>query len=389
MTLLDLTEIPEGLSASEWIGWQQQFLTEGVERSRELLAALDQRFDTSQIGHQMHQWAGSAGQLGFHNITESARRVERLLNEAPLRRLEVREMLSDLLSAFSHLRDRLMGAVPDHVARVLRGKSVALIGFPAERANRTCAALGRVDARPRLFSAADELGCESVSECDIVMVHVGPETDRARLQAAAEGAAAGKLFLTGERGILMALPSAVQSPVADYLFYNWEPEELLLRLTLAVWRKATTVFVTPAAAEVGAFQTTEISRRIGTGPRVLVADDDPFILALLRTALRKNDTQCQTVDNGRDALRIVREEKPDLVVLDVNMPGMDGYEVLSVIRAEELPTQVILLTARQQEHDVLRGFQLGADDYLVKPFNPLELIARIKRLLSPPRKVAA
>jgi CheY-like chemotaxis protein len=389
MNMLDLTEIPEGISASEWVGWQQQFLAEGVERSRELLAGLDQRFDTSQIGHQMHQWAGSAGQLGFHNITESVRRIERLLNEAPPKRSEIREMLSDLLLAFSHLRDKLMGAVPDHVARILRGKSVALVGFPAERANRTCATLGRVDARPRLFSSADELGCESVSGCDIVIVQVVPETDRAKLQAAAEGSEAGKLFLTGERGILMALPSAVQSPVADYLFYNWEPEELLLRLALAVWRKAPTVFVTPAAACVAAFQTTEISRHIASGPRILVADDDPFILTLVRTALRNTGTQCQTVDNGRDALRIIREEKTTLVVLDVNMPGIDGYEVLSAIRAEELPTQVILLTARQQERDVLRGFQLGADDYLVKPFNPLELVARIKRLLSPARRVAA
>ena len=86
---------------------------------------------------------------------------------------------------------------------------------------------------------------------------------------------------------------------------------------------------------------------------------------------------------------MIREEAPDLVVLDVNMPGMDGYEVLSTIRAEELPTQVMLLTARQQEHDVLHGFQLGADDYLVKPFNLPELLARIKRLLRPPRRAAA
>jgi len=71
------------------------------------------------------------------------------------------------------------------------------------------------------------------------------------------------------------------------------------------------------------------------------------------------------------------------------MPGMDGYEVLSAIRAEQIPSQVMLLTARQQENDVLRGFQLGADDYLVKPFNPLELVARIKRLLRQARPVAA
>jgi len=63
------------------------------------------------------------------------------------------------------------------------------------------------------------------------------------------------------------------------------------------------------------------------------------------------------------------------------MPGMDGYQVLAAIRAESLPLRVVLLTARQQENDVIRGFALGADDYVVKPFSPLELAARLKRLL--------
>jgi two-component system alkaline phosphatase synthesis response regulator PhoP len=71
------------------------------------------------------------------------------------------------------------------------------------------------------------------------------------------------------------------------------------------------------------------------------------------------------------------------------MPGVDGFEVLSAIRSEDLPIQVVLLTARQQEHDVLRGFQLGADDYLVKPFSPPELLARINRLLVQRHKTAA
>jgi len=70
-----------------------------------------------------------------------------------------------------------------------------------------------------------------------------------------------------------------------------------------------------------------------------------------------------------------------VAVLDVNMPQADGYEVLTAIRAENLPTMVVMLSARQQEPDILRGFQLGADDYLIKPFNPLELVARVKRLL--------
>jgi DNA-binding response OmpR family regulator len=78
---------------------------------------------------------------------------------------------------------------------------------------------------------------------------------------------------------------------------------------------------------------------------------------------------------------MVRDLKPQAAVLDVNMPGMDGYEVLSAIRDEEHPVRVLLLTARQQENDILRGFTLGADDYVVKPFSPVELTARLKRLL--------
>jgi DNA-binding response OmpR family regulator len=68
-------------------------------------------------------------------------------------------------------------------------------------------------------------------------------------------------------------------------------------------------------------------------------------------------------------------------VLDVNMPGMDGFEVLAAIRQAGLSLKIIMLTARQHERDVLRGFELGADDYVVKPFNPLELAARLKRFL--------
>ena len=79
--------------------------------------------------------------------------------------------------------------------------------------------------------------------------------------------------------------------------------------------------------------------------------------------------------------RQIRELCPHAVVLDVNMPGMDGFQVLAAIRHAALPVKVIMSTARQNESDVLRGFELGADDYVVKPFNPLELVARLKRLL--------
>jgi CheY-like chemotaxis protein len=380
MTMADMTEIPPGISESELEGLQQLFFEEGIERSRELLAVPDNCFDARKIGHQMHQWAGSARQLGFHHIAESAIRVELLLADVPARATDIRERLSDLLLELYALRGNRSMPIPEHLAEALRGKSVALIGFPKAEADRACTALGRMDARARLFTATDNLYAESVRECDLVVLRVGPETDRARLRAAAQSFAAGELVLAGGRRYLMALPLAIHSLVGEYLIENWEAEELLLRLALAISRKETAASV-PARLKPARWWAAEGPRREISRPTVLIVDDDPIILTLLGTTLRNYGLGCEVVDNGRDALRLIREEKPHAVVLDVNMPGLDGFGVLSAIRAEELPTVVVMLSARQHEEDVLRGFQLGADDYLVKPFNPAELVARIKRLL--------
>ncbi|MEI9974680.1 MAG: response regulator [Ignavibacteriota bacterium] len=94
------------------------------------------------------------------------------------------------------------------------------------------------------------------------------------------------------------------------------------------------------------------------------------MLALVRTALANFGMECYTAVDGPSALEMIRRYRPHAAVLDVNMPGMDGYEVLSAIRSEEIPVRILLLTARQQESDVIRGFTLGADDYVVKPFSP-------------------
>ena len=103
-------------------------------RSRELLADLDQRFDTTKIGYQMHRWAGSAGQLGFHNITELVRRVESLLSQAAPRLSELREMLSELLSAFSPSAGQANGGRARSCnARPSREKMWRSSGFPEEQ----------------------------------------------------------------------------------------------------------------------------------------------------------------------------------------------------------------------------------------------------------------
>jgi DNA-binding response OmpR family regulator len=115
-------------------------------------------------------------------------------------------------------------------------------------------------------------------------------------------------------------------------------------------------------------------------PVVLVADDDPNILRLLSLYLGKAGFQVVEAADGEETLRKVRDLRPDLLVLDVMMPGPDGLEVCrSLRRASDLP--IIILSARGSDVDRIAGLQFGADDYVTKPFNPVELVARVQSVL--------
>lgn len=120
-----------------------------------------------------------------------------------------------------------------------------------------------------------------------------------------------------------------------------------------------------------------------TVSRILVAEDDPISATILRHRLEKEGLEVTHVPNGREAYERAIEETPDLVILDVKMPGMDGFEVLERLRRVQAfsTVPIIMLTSMGSEADVVRGFQLGADDYVLKPFSPIELSARVQRLL--------
>ena len=121
----------------------------------------------------------------------------------------------------------------------------------------------------------------------------------------------------------------------------------------------------------------------GERPLVLVADDDADILALVSFRLQRAGYDIVQAGDGEEALRLARERRPDLAVLDVMMPRLTGDEVTRQLRASEETSRipVILLTARVQEVDVARGFEAGADDYIKKPFSPQELRARVQAIL--------
>ena len=114
--------------------------------------------------------------------------------------------------------------------------------------------------------------------------------------------------------------------------------------------------------------------------KALIADDDADLLDLMAYALRREGYTVLAAINGQQALQRYEAESPDILLLDVTMPKLNGFEVCRRIR-QEAATPIIMLTARDEEEDVLRGLQLGADDYVVKPFSAKQLIARMKAVL--------
>jgi DNA-binding response OmpR family regulator len=120
--------------------------------------------------------------------------------------------------------------------------------------------------------------------------------------------------------------------------------------------------------------------------KVLVAEDDPMTLQLINFKLRQNGFAVVLAKDGEVAINLVQSEKPDLVILDGMMPMLDGFEVLSRMKesAELKHIPVIMLTARTQEADMQRGLELGAADYVMKPFSPTELLSRVRKVLGQP-----
>ena len=115
--------------------------------------------------------------------------------------------------------------------------------------------------------------------------------------------------------------------------------------------------------------------------KVLVVDDEPSILTLLTFNLEKEGYQVTTSENGKNGFELALSNQYDFIILDVMLPGMDGLEITKALRREKIDTPILILTAKDEQVDKIIGLEIGADDYLTKPFNPLELVARVKSQL--------
>ncbi len=350
---------------------QRQFLAEGQEKSRQLLMDLDGAFDAAAAARAVHQWVGTGGLLGYTAIARTSREVEALLRERPLDNSQLRDALINLTLGFASPRETKETKLPDSVMQGLDGKRIASVGLPANEKERLCMALDRVHAQAVFFESTATPALEAIEGCDAGVVHVWAfSPDSPWLDPVNPVFGDRPLVLVGSRDDVLALDPVVLTMAREFLMDAWQPEEALVRLSMALSARPAPVAPKPVERP-----------KLNGHTDIVVADDDPIVLALVRTTLQNFGMSCHVAGSGPEALAKIREVHPQAAVLDVNMPGMDGYEVLAAIRQEHHQTRVLMLTARQQENDILRGFTLGADDYVIKPFSPIELTARLKRLL--------
>jgi CheY-like chemotaxis protein len=367
------TADPEIVPAAEMHALRRRFLEEGQDLARRLLAELDGPFDAAAAARAVHTWIGTGGLLGFTVIARLAREVETLLRERPVDVAQVRESLTNLVLAFTTPPEARDIPLPGAITESLAQKRIALVGLPAHETQRLCVALELAGARAQFFELSSSPGAEQLDGCDLLVIYVHPQSAGSPWLDPAFAPGRPVLFV-GSREDLPALDPAVQAMAAEYLMDSWQPDEALVRLCLALTHKAPA----PPPAPGGEL-------------RVLVSAAQESVPELARLALQDAGMEVHDAPHGPETVELARRLKPQAAILDVDTSAVnasavdastgDGYQVLSALRAEHTGMRIVLLTAPQQENGILRGFTLGADDYVVKPFSPMELVARLRRLI--------
>lgn len=259
--------------------------------------------------------------------------------------------------------------VSDLVSKELAGKLFGLIGFEHDEHSRLLFTLNGAGASgyaldPQRITSEREL-LEAFDICLVKVTQANGESDSLpQLETVLSGK---PLLAVGTWKDLMRGALAVASD-RDFLLAPWQPGDLLLRSFRLL------------CGEKG--MPKDEPRNTPGDPLVIVVDDDATTATMVASMLKDNGVRCDVARDGKEGVEMARRLKPRAVLLDVNMPKLNGFEVLTSIRNDPAiaRTAAMMLTTRQEETDVIRGFALGADDYVAKPFNPLELVARVKRL---------
>jgi two-component system cell cycle response regulator DivK len=366
---------------------RSNFLVEAEEEAVQLLRTVEPGFDAQQAQRITHHWAGIAGTLGFSEIGRKARAIERSLEDAvtggaTLAEFRDGECLSrlraDLLGILEMLSAAVCGkrethALPPAVKQALAGKTFTLVGFEQPEAARMSSALAQTQAYAHVLDRLP--GAEVPWSADAFIVNVCHEPDL--LPGMSAPALAGKpVLFIGSAEVLLQLQRDFSEHRCDFVLAPWDSEEIMLRLFRILAGEVAQALRPPPAAR-------ELAGGARKQPCVLIADDDPKVTALITVVLRRFGIECVSAHDGERALELAEELVPEVLILDVKMPELDGFGVLMSLKRNEITKgiSVVMLTARDQDSDVIRGFGMGVDEYMKKPFNPVELAARVLRLL--------
>lgn len=347
---------------------QRTFLAGAIRDCRGILDDSDGVDKTAATRKVLHDWAGVGGMVGYAEVSRRAREIEHRLAAEGMSS-GVRSDLAELAAFFAAAEEQWDAGsrLAPNLAQAIAGQRFALCGFPLAQSKKMKTALECANAYVRSFTGEPVFDRVLLATCDAVLC---------RLESGAQGppqilAGSRKpiLFL-GTRDQMFRLSQLVRGRGQDFLVEPWKAEEVVLRSSLLLTRSEGNDTAAPGQAA---------KERIS----VVIADDDSTVTSLIRATLKNYGIDCRVASDGGTALELIQQQPPDVAVLDVNMPGRDGFEVLAAVRndARTRGVHVILLTARKQEADIMRGFGLGADDYVVKPFSPMELVARLRRLV--------
>jgi len=258
------------------------------------------------------------------------------------------------------------------IQQSLAGRRFGLMGFDASEGDSILAALGTVRGIGHVVGAAPNIpGLNSFSPFDACFINasaksVGEQPAPIEIIALSKKPA----VIVGDLDELVTRFAVVADLNRDFIMRPCKPEELLLRAYRILRFAEVAAVAIPASVRNG-------------GRRVVLADDDATTVVMISTILKHFNFECDIAHDGVQAFDIARKKRPDLMLLDVSMPQMNGFETLTAIRGDLATkgTPVILVSAHHDEAEVVKGFSLGADDYITKPFNSGELMARINRVL--------
>jgi two-component system, cell cycle response regulator DivK len=355
-------------SSAELPSWALElchdFIHEGAAKAARLL---EEEATPEEIRRGAHVWAGLGGTFGFPEITRLARQLEELLRTPAPASDQVSGLLRRLTASFSQAAASSAGTLscldlPAALVESLSGKKFALLGFDGHDSARLSEALESAGGQV-LVPPSDTDGS------DLMIAAAGSDETNAFLRETRD-APAQPLLLVGTRRTGPQVEMMLDSAVFDFAAAPWTAEEILARAHRLLTRPQ---------HHAPSPQPYHRDRKL----RVFIADDDATVLTLLKTTVESYGMDCSVASEGDKALAMMRAAPPDAAILDVIMPNMDGLEVLAAIRNDPVlkHIRVLLLSALQQESDIVRALGLGADDYVTKPFSPVEVVARLKRLV--------